>query len=269
MNSMGKSFRSPTKIMRRLKLAPLVSRSLTNWPRFLYNYSLGLVPDSAYTFRNGARVKIGRGVDHVPIIEIFLRQDYGIIPEGATILDFGANIGIFAIYAATTARNVKIYAYEPQPTFFRLMQENVHLNNLDACISCFNVAIAGRTSDRELFQPNTTFFFPTLVPPDRAEACTSTRVSCTTLSEVLTANDLTSVDLLKMDTEGAEYETLYETPVDQLRRIREIRMEYHNLDSQRRNVGELKRFLTANGFAVMHEQATNQVSGNLWAQRYD
>lgn len=266
---MAESFRSPTKVMRRLKLAPMVSRSLRDWPRFMYNYALGLVPDSAYTFRNGAQVKIGRGVDHVPIIEIFLRQDYGIIPEGAAILDFGANIGIFSIYAATTARNVKIYAYEPQPSFFKLMEENIHLNKLDNTVSCFNVAIAGDDTDRELFQPNKNFFFPTLVPPESEKASTSMRVQCTTLSEVLDENDLAHVDLLKMDIEGAEYEILYRTPAEQFKRIRQIRMEYHNLNSHQQNVNELKRFLTANGFQVIHEHASSPTNGNLWVARHD
>jgi len=261
------SFRSPAKVIRRLKLAPLISRSLSNWPSFLYNYAIGSVPTGAYSFRNGARVKIGRGVDHVPIIEIFLRQEYGLIPDGSVILDLGANIGTFSIYAATTARNVRVYGYEPEPAFFRLMQENIRLNRLEESIKCFNFAIGGERADRELFQSNVDFFFPTLVPPPDMATVTNTVVPCLTLANVLEANGLSNVDLLKMDTEGAEYETLYNTPPEQLSRIAQIRMEYHNLDSDQRNVSALKQFLKVNGFEVVREQANTQTNGQLWAQR--
>ena len=187
-----------------MKLTPLVSRNLKSWPSFMYHYSLGSVPNVAYRFRNGARLRIGRGVDHVPIIEIFLRQDYGEIPDGAVVIDLGANIGVFSIYAATTASKVRLYAYEPMPDFFKLMQENVRLNGLDNTVKCFNLAVAADSADRELFVAGTDFFFPTLVPSKSEEAARRTEVHCTTLANILDANALAHVDLLKMDIEGAE-----------------------------------------------------------------
>ena len=55
-------------------------------------------------------------------------------------------------------------------------------------------------------------------------------VQCTRRSPTSSSrNALERVDLLKMDCEGAEYEILYGTPDRYLERIREIRMEYHQL----------------------------------------
>jgi len=250
-----------------MKLTLLVSRKLKSWPSFMYNYALGFVPRVAYRFRNGARLRIGRGVDHVPIIEIFLRQDYGAIPDGAVILDLGANIGVFSIYAATTARKVRLYAYEPMPDFFQLMQENVRLNGLDDAVKCFNLAVAADAADRELFVAGTDFFFPTLVPPKSEQAATRAQVHCTTLANILDANALAHVDLLKMDTEGAEYEIFYRTPPSYFDRIREIRMEYHNLDADQRNVQSLKQFLITQRYRITHEQANTPTNGNLWAKK--
>src|SRR5262245_12868978 len=110
--------RSPAQILRRLRATPMVARSLENWPTFMWHYALGLVPTSPYRFRNGARLRIGRGVDHVPILEIFVREEYGGIADGSVVLDLGANLGAFAVYAATTARGIRVYAYEPSPDFF-------------------------------------------------------------------------------------------------------------------------------------------------------
>ena len=69
----------------------------------------------------------------------------------SVVVDLGASIGTFAIYAATSAPNVRVYAYEPMPDFFRLMQANISLNGLDASVTCFNMAVAGDGADRELF----------------------------------------------------------------------------------------------------------------------
>lgn len=265
---MTESFRTPAKVARRLKLLPAVARQVKNWPAFMYHYALGFVPAGAYRFRNGAALKIGRGVDHVPIIEIFLRRDYGTLPDDAVILDLGANIGSFSIYAATTTRNARVYAYEPMPEFYRLMEENVRLNGQAAAIKCFNYAVACEATDREMFVAGTSFFFPTFVAPEAgAPAARRARVRCTTLANILDVNQLAQVDLLKMDIEGAEYEIFYRTAPAYLNRIKEIRMEYHNLDSDGQNVESLKRFLTERGYRITHEQSNSPTNGNLWARR--
>jgi FkbM family methyltransferase len=265
---MGESFRSPAKIARRLKLFPLVFGQISNWATFMRNYALGLVPSGSYDFRNGARIKIGRGVDHVPIIEIFLRRDYGTLPNDAVILDLGANIGVFAIYAATTARNVRIYAYEPLPEFYELMRENVRLNKHTDTVECFNYAVCGEATTRDIYVAGTDFFFPTFVSPSNGdEKATRLKVHCTTLAEILDANQLEHVDLLKMDIEGAEYEVFCQTPPRYFERIKEIRMEYHNLDTKERNVARLKDFLSNHGYHITREQINTPTNGNLWARR--
>jgi FkbM family methyltransferase len=268
---MVSSFRTPSKVARRLRLAPLAARKIKNWLRFVFNYAFGLVPDAPYVFRNRARLRIGRGIDHVPIIEIFLREEYGVVADGAVILDLGANIGTFSIYAAMSARDVRVYAYEPMADFYRLMQENIRLNRLDRAVKCFNLAVGADTRVRELFVESSTFFFPTLLAADDDRVSRSVRVQCTTLAEIFESNAFERVDLLKMDCEGAEYEILYGTPARYFNGIREIRMEYHNLRTERCNVEALGIFLRSQGYEISMARATStaQASGNLWARKHD
>jgi FkbM family methyltransferase len=267
---MAESFRSPAKVARRLKLLPEVARHVKNWPSFMWHYALGLVPEKPYRFRNGARLKIGRGVDHVPVIEIFFREDYGAMPSDAVIVDLGASVGVFSVYAAATSRNSRIYAYEPMPDSYRLAQENVRINGQEQAIRCFNHAVGGEAGARDLYVAGTDFFFPTLLGPDDTGGNAQAEhisVHCTTLAEIIEANGLDRIDMLKMDIEGAEYEFLYGAPARCFERIGEIRMEYHDLDGERRNVDSLKRFLEERGFQVTHEQAVSATNGNLWARR--
>ena len=264
---MAENFRSLSKIARRLRLTPLVASKVKNWPTFMYNYALGLTPAEGYFFRNGARIKIGRGVDHVPIIEIFLREDYGKMKDGSVIVDLGANIGVFTIYATVTAADTTVYAYEPLAGFYELMQENVRLNSRDAAVHCFNYAVAGDSTTRTLYVQGTDFFFPTLIGNDSKDGQESIEVKCTTLAEIIESNRLDRVDMLKMDCEGAEYEILYPAPPQLLERVKEIRMEYHNLDKDRRNLDSLREFLVGNGYTVTRVWATSETNGNLWAER--
>ncbi len=264
---MAESFRSPAKIARRMKLLPLVRRKVKNWPAFMYNYALGLTPEDGYVFRNGARIKIGRGIDHVPIIEIFLKEDYGKMPDNAVIVDLGANIGVFTVYATTTARNVNVYAYEPLQDYYNLMKENVALNGQTDAVKCFNAAVAGEATTRTLYVKGTDFFFPTLMGNESKNGQETIEVPCTTLADIMEANQLERIDMLKMDCEGAEYEILYPTPAGFFERIKEIRMEYHNLDQDQRHLNRLKEFLTGKGYTITHTQATSDTNGSLWAER--
>ena len=218
-------------------------------------------------FRNGAQLMITRGVDHVPILEIFLNEDYGIIPDDSIVLDLGAHIGVFTIYATTTARNVVVYAYEPHPEFCTVLKENIRLNRRDETVHCFNAAVASETGTRELYLGGGQFFFPTLLGTPNGDSLEHTEVPCTTLMEIMESNHLEGVDLLKMDCEGAEYEILYSTPPSHLERIAEIRMEYHNLDSHEHHVEGLKRFFTRSGFTVTHLKPISGTNGTLWAKR--
>jgi FkbM family methyltransferase len=203
----------------------------------------------------------------VPILEIFLKQDYGAIPDDSIVLDLGAHIGVFSIYATTTARNVVVYAYEPYPDFCTALRGNVRLNRRDETVHCFSVAVASETGTRELYLGGGQFFFPSVVGPTKGDHVEQMVVPCTTLREIMEVNRLEHIDLLKMDCEGAEYEILYSTPPSYLARIAEIRMEYHNLDSGERHVDGLKRFFTRSGFTVTHLKPISGTNGTLWAER--
>jgi FkbM family methyltransferase len=248
-----------------LKLLPAVARVVANWPLFMYHYALGSVPARPYAFRNGARIQIGRGVDHAPIVEIFVRRDYGVLAGQSVVVDLGANIGVFAIYAALGASRARVYAYEASPSLYRLLRENVRLNDREHSIACYQCAVAGEAADRELYLEGADVFFPTLVPP-AAGAAARVQVRCTTLDEILARQGLAQVDLLKIDIEGAEYEVLYGAG-DALEGVREIRMEYHTLDATERNVGALTRFLTGRGYRITRQRADTTAYGNLWAAK--
>jgi FkbM family methyltransferase len=258
---MAGSIRSPRKVARRLKVLPLARRELSSWPRFMAGYGLGLVPRRPYRFRSGAQLRIGRGVDHVPIIEVFMRRDYGSVDPGATVLDLGASTGVFAIYAAVTAPGARIIAYEPMAAAYTLLVENVALNAVN--VECRNAGVAAVTGETTLYVDGPDLLFPSMVPP--RPGFPGVAVSGVTLADIMGREGLDAVDLLKLDVEGAEYDVLYATPADCLARIAEIRMEAHDLDNDRRNPAALGRFLRECGYRITRERRDPAGVVSLWA----
>ncbi len=263
---MAGSVRSPRKVARRLKLLPLARRELRSWPRFMWCYALGIVPKRPYVFRNGARLRIARGVEHVPIIEIFLRRDYGEVPEDATILDLGASTGVFAVYAMAQTTRSRVLSYEPMPGSYALLGDNVRLNGVGDRVTAERAGVTGEGGERELIVGT---FFPSFIAeaPTVAGATETLTVPCVALADIFARHDLDAVDLLKLDIEGAEYEVLYDADPDVLGRIHEIRMEAHDLDDDGRNVKALKRFFADAGFVVTREDRDPGGTVALWADR--
>ena len=93
------------------------------------------------------------------------------------------------------------------------------------------------------------------------------KVNAVTLADVLTEHALDSVDLLKLDCEGAEYEILMSAPEETLAEVQRIVMEYHNVDAEHTHI-QLIRFLEAAGYTVSWEQnIVHEEIGYLFAAR--
>src|SRR5262249_53572562 len=129
----------------------------------------------------------------------------------------------------------------------------------------FNVAVGSDSRDRNLVVHSEKFSFPTTV-----DACSSTstvRVPCISLEQILSANCLDRVDLLKVDCEGAEYDILYGSPPHIFDKIAEIRMEYHELGVERCGGEGMREFLKSRNYLISFDGAVTSTGGTLWAQK--
>lgn len=75
--------------------------------------------------------------DVVTAIECFARGDYRIDGNAKTIVDFGSNIGLSALYFLTQCPNGFVHLYEPVPTNLERLKLNLrdysHRININAC----------------------------------------------------------------------------------------------------------------------------------------
>lgn len=146
------------------------------------------------------------------------------IKTGGTVIDVGANIGLFSTLAARTA--AKVYGFEPFPPTFEWLQRNIQENRL-ANITAFNCAVGAKPESRVLHvRPESTA--NSLFAGQNANGSQKIVVKCTTLKEVFESNHLEKVDVLKLDCEGSEFEIIFETPREILSRCNAIVMECHD-----------------------------------------
>jgi FkbM family methyltransferase len=76
---------------------------------------------------------------------------YGIsVNAGDTVVDIGANIGIFSLVLHFQLnRSIKIYAFEPLPELYQVLQENVRLHHPDGSIQTFAMGILDYDGEKE------------------------------------------------------------------------------------------------------------------------
>ncbi len=161
-------------------------------------------------------------------VQQVLRGEYDIRYEhpAPAILDVGANIGGFAVWALGRWPGCSIHCYEPLPENFELLQKN--LGQLDRSRVRLHPHAIGRPGRRRLYRGRNNWgeasFF------DLGEQ-TSDWVEV----DVLAPETLPPAQILKLDAEGAEIEILSGSPsID----FDVVLMEYHS-ESNRRAADDL------------------------------
>src|SRR5260221_826343 len=67
-------------------------------------------------------------LDEILVDKLYFQEGVSISPVDI-VLDVGANIGVFALCAAK--QGAHLYAYEPIPATFELLEQNINLHGLD------------------------------------------------------------------------------------------------------------------------------------------
>lgn len=148
--------------------------------------------------------------------------DVPYLAKAPVILDIGANVGSFALWALKKWPDAKLICYEPAIRNFEYLTAN-----LEGKAALHNLAV-GSPSRTKLYQGRhncgeCSFFLGTEQTPQYETVTT------------ISALDLPPADILKIDTEGCEYEIL--TKVWQ-RDYDIILCEYHS-ETDRRNIDYL------------------------------
>lgn len=188
--------------------------------------------------------------------DIFLDDVYGLyffkkhMPSIKKIVDIGANQGLFTV-AASNVFPARIHAYEPNPSLINRLKFNTH----DFNVSCFNEAVGLTEGAIKMEEGKDSLHGKTIL----SYAGDIPQVS---LQKVIARMD-GSIDLLKLDCEGAEWEILKD--ISSLGKISAITMEYHTDDTHDHN--NIITVLKNASFNILHYEISGPTWGIVWAAR--
>jgi FkbM family methyltransferase len=156
------------------------------------------------------------------------------------VVDGGAHVGTFTAMAALHA--AKVVAVEPTPTTAALLRDNMARNGLDH-VQVVEGALWPTAGTVDLHDN-------TLSSASSVIGGEATGVSVPTVTLGQLVEDHGTIDLLKLDIEGAEFPLLRETPDEVLARVDTIVGEMHLWASDDPDESALVRRLEAAGFTV-------------------
>ncbi|MBD3307338.1 amino acid adenylation domain-containing protein [candidate division KSB3 bacterium] len=252
----------------------------------------GLLPETAsrYELPNGLLIfHLNKNETDFVYDEIFLDQSYlrhGItLHDGDCLFDIGANIGLFSLFAALSYADLKIYAFEPLPPIFDVLQQNARLYDLNATVCAYGLSdehrtatftyyphasvISGRFNELEqdkemvsaflLNQQRTDAQGAALTEQEIDELVAERLVTRTfpcelrPLSEVIREHNVPQIDLLKIDVEKSELDVLRGIQDEDWPKIKQVVIEVHDTEGQLETVTQC---LETQGFTVAAEQDT-------------
>lgn len=167
------------------------------------------------------------------------------IAPGDNVIDIGAHIGAFSVYAAK--RGARVSAFEPEKeNFAMLLEQREHNPEILNTLAVYPCAVTGDGRSVTMVKcavPENTGGGWTSRKPKEGEGVpvNGDIVESMTLEQIISEE----VDFLKMDCEGAEYEILMQSSDETIAKIQKISMEWH---SGKQAFLELKAFLQERGF---------------------
>jgi FkbM family methyltransferase len=153
--------------------------------------------------------------------DLVLDDEYGLLElssQPTTIIDVGANVGFFSVWAGACFPEATIHSYEPSMAIQEILRTNV--DQVGATVYAEGVA---ETDGRGVFhQANASRMSQCQLSSEGSVPITSLQSALKRIGG--------HVDLLKLDCEGAEWSILQD--VEALRNVRQVRMEYHLMDGR-------------------------------------
>ncbi len=239
---------------------------LKNWYLYpLVYFKLTKKNDVIFETRSGLKIKIRvNSTDLMALTHVWMIQEYSddnfSINNDDVIIDVGAHIGLFALFASQFCKNGKIFCYEPIKENYKILIENIEMNQIQN-IFPNNLAVTKETSRVKIFlnddQSGHSMFI---------QNKNFVEVDSKSLSDIFIDNGIKECDFLKLDCEGAEYEIVESLPSDLFTKINKTAIEYHMFDTKPELLEQLINKLKQFSFSV-HTRSLFADIGFLFAKK--
>jgi FkbM family methyltransferase len=143
-------------------------------------------------------------LNNINFINNYLQKDM-------TAIDIGAHIGLLSvIISQKIGKNSKCYSFEPTPSTFGLLKQTIKINGKENVVTPFQMAVSDKVG-------KTKFYITDIEAHNSNSLSVSHRenanehpvdIDVTTIDAFVKQNNLSQLDFLKIDAEGAEYAVL-------------------------------------------------------------
>ena len=239
---------------------------LKNWYLYpLVYFKLTKKDYVVFETRSGLKIKIRvNSTDLMAFTHVWMIQEYSddnfSINNDDVIIDVGAHIGLFALFASQFCKNGKIFCYEPIKENYKILIENIEMNQIQN-IFPNNLAVTKETSRIKIFlnddQSGHSMFI---------QNKNFVEVDSKSLSDIFIDNGIKECDFLKLDCEGAEYEIIESLPSDLFTKINKTAIEYHMVDTKPELLEQLINKFKQFSFSV-HTRSLFADIGFLFAKK--
>ena len=209
--------------------------------------------------------------------QIYYHQEMR-IPRHPTIMDVGANIGIYAVWAHRRYQPKALLCYEASPRTYTYLQDNLQrlVDGSTTRAVAINRAVAGTAGQMLVLHQSTRVSgISTLVDRSKVgwigEASAGHQletheIATTTVSAEMSANQLAAVDVLKIDVEGYFLEVLKGITDKDFAGIRNIVVEVDYLPETGIKASEVEDLLIAKGYKTdcLDRSQTNNLTFYAW-----
>jgi FkbM family methyltransferase len=130
-------------------------------------------------------------------------ETFGLIGPRSIVCDIGANIGNHTAYFTRVMGAAKVLAFEPMPHAYATLCDTIVLNQIEDRVLAYNCLLGAETGFGEMAR-----FNPRNLGATTYRAKKDGTVALFALDDVLEADDLADLDLIKIDVEGMQMEVL-------------------------------------------------------------
>lgn len=207
-----------------------------------------------------------RGYEDASIMfyEIFRDKSYNFgdcrINENDVVVDIGANIGVFSRYAIVNGAS-KIYSFEPIKENYDILCKN--LTEYSDIVKTYNIAI-NDINGTDMFHIDSTTGGHTIldIDPNKSRTGELRSINCFTLDYIMDRENISNIDFLKIDTEGAEYAILQGISDTNLQKINKICIEWHDFlfNNNDELISSVLNRMSLLGFRVYRDHMGPQLS---------
>ena len=166
--------------------------------RFQTHYGFEVLLPASY--RSIMIMALRGNLFHSTLVEVASKA----IRPGDIVIDGGSNVGFFALLAATRLQGKgRVFAFEPDPESFSLVQRNIWRNGFEDVIRAEQLALTDKAGTFDFAINSEEPMLSSLISK-KINSATNVRVGGVCLDSFLASRGLDRADIIKLDLEGAE-----------------------------------------------------------------